>query len=71
MARLYGTRPSRLMDVRDPYTAYCVDEAAAWLLGRQEAPERGKAVFNRPEVARTLAQHGGARIKGKEAESRA
>lgn len=29
VARRYGTRPSALIDVDDPYLAYCLDEAAA------------------------------------------
>jgi hypothetical protein len=28
-AKAYGTRPSVILDIRDPYVAYCLDEAAA------------------------------------------
>lgn len=33
----WATRPSALMRVRDPYTAYCLDEAAGYLLGLVES----------------------------------
>lgn len=29
-----GARPSELMDIKDPYTAYCLDEAIAYIKGR-------------------------------------
>ena len=59
------------MDLRDPYEAYCVDEAAAWLLSQKAAPVYAPAprnVFNSAQVFRTLEKHHGAVIKGKEAE---
>jgi hypothetical protein len=32
----WGTRPSLLLRIRDPYTAYCLDDAASYLLGLVE-----------------------------------
>lgn len=34
MARLYKTPPSRLLQIPDPYAAWCLDEAIAYLLLR-------------------------------------
>lgn len=41
MARLYRQRPSTLLGIPDPYVAYCVDEAAAWLLSQKESQPMG------------------------------
>jgi hypothetical protein len=35
--RRWATRPSLLIRIRDPYTAYCLDDAASYLLGAVEA----------------------------------
>ena len=66
IAKLYGTRPSKLLDARDAYTAYCIDEAGAWLLGQKDPPRYGgqKATVNNPKLLAALAQMGGAAIKG-------
>lgn len=65
MARLYGTRPSKLLDVRDAYAAFCLDEAGAWLLCQKEPPAYGnrKASINNPKLLAALAQMGGAAVK--------
>lgn len=76
MARLYRQRPSALLGIPDPYVAYCVDEAAAWLLSQKEEPTYGdapgkgrasKAVFNTAQHLRIVEKHGGAKVKRKEA----
>lgn len=36
MSRRYGVRPSELLSVSDSYTAFCLDEAAAYILGQVE-----------------------------------
>lgn len=36
MIKRYGTRPSRLVGVDDPYAAYCLDEACMYILCRIE-----------------------------------
>ena len=36
MARLYRRPPSELLKIADPYTAWCMDEAIAYLLLRLE-----------------------------------
>lgn len=75
MARLYRQRPSTLLGIPDPYVAYCVDEAAAWLLSQKEEPTYGdapgkgrasKAVFNTAQHLRIVEKHGGAKVKRKE-----
>ena len=30
----YGKRPSELLDIEDNYTAYCLDEACAYIMNR-------------------------------------
>ena len=68
MARLYRQRPSALLGIPDPYVAYCVDEAAAWLLSQKEEPTYGdapgkgrasKAGFNTAQHLRIVEKHGG------------
>jgi len=34
MVRLYQTFPSRLLQIPDPYAAWCLDEAVAYLMMR-------------------------------------
>lgn len=53
------------MGVHDPYTAFCLDEAGAWLLSQKEPPAYGskKASVNNPKLLAALAQLGGAAIK--------
>ncbi len=53
------------MDARDAYTAFCLDEAGAWLLSQKEPPAYGgkKASVNNPKLLNALAQLGGAAIK--------
>lgn len=36
---MYKVRPSTLLDITDPYTAYCFDEACAYITGRLEKGE--------------------------------
>lgn len=36
LANVYKVRPSSLLDIVDPYTAYCFDEACAYITGRLE-----------------------------------
>ena len=72
MAQLYRQRPSALLEISDPYVAYCVDEAAAWLLAQKTAPVYGgsrgspKAVFNSAQTLQAVEKHGGAQIERKE-----
>ena len=37
MAKTYGKRPSELLGVEDPYTAYCFDEVCLYIKHRREA----------------------------------
>ena len=42
MAHLYRQRPSELLDIGDPYVAYCLDEACAYILGQIRAGKQAK-----------------------------
>lgn len=67
VAKVYGTRPSKLLNERDTYTAYCLDEAGAWLLAQKDPPRYGgeqTSISNNPKLLAALAQMGGAAIKG-------
>ena len=66
VAKLYGTRPSKLLGERDTYAAYCLDEAGAWLLAQKDPPCYGgeqTSISNNPKLLAALAQMGGASIK--------
>jgi ATP sulfurylase len=39
LANVYKVRPSTLLDIVDPYTAYCFDEACAYITGKLEQGE--------------------------------
>ena len=39
LANVYKVRPSTLLDITDPYTAYCFDEACAFITGKLENGE--------------------------------
>lgn len=39
LANIYKVRPSTLLDITDPYTAYCFDEACAYIIGKLEEGE--------------------------------
>ena len=39
LANVYKVRPSTLLDIMDPYTAYCFDEACAYITGQLEKGE--------------------------------
>jgi hypothetical protein len=42
-ARTFGARPSQLLDAQDAYTAYCLDEAGAYLLAQPKPPNYRRA----------------------------
>lgn len=39
---MWRTRPSALLGLKDEYVAYCLDEAGAWLVTRDEPPYYGE-----------------------------
>jgi hypothetical protein len=39
LANVYKVRPSTLLDITDSYTAYCFDEACAYITGQLEKGE--------------------------------
>lgn len=39
LANVYKRSPSNLLDITDPYTAYCLDEACAYIIKKLEAGE--------------------------------
>lgn len=45
LAKIYKCRPSSLLNVTDPYTAYCFDEACAYI--QCEIDNGNKPEFNR------------------------
>lgn len=45
MAKLYRCRPSELMATTDEYTAFCLDEACAYILAQVEQDK--KPMFKR------------------------
>nr|DAH90610.1 MAG TPA: hypothetical protein [Bacteriophage sp.] len=45
MAQRYRRRPSELLSIDDDYTAYCFDEACAFIAGRLDAGD--EIAFNR------------------------
>lgn len=63
-ARMWRARPSALLAADDPYIAYCIDEAGAWLLSQKGPPrytakQLGKTPINRdPGALRALAALG-------------
>lgn len=40
MSEMYRQRPSEIIDVGDPYTAYCLDEAAAYISAQLKSRKR-------------------------------
>lgn len=42
MSKLYGVRPSEIMALREPYDAYCFDEAVAHIIARIKEGEKPK-----------------------------
>lgn len=66
-AERFAQRPSALLGLDDPYLAYCLDEAAAWLLCQKEPPvydRDRRAINNNPKILAALAAAGGAKIVG-------
>nr|DAI66992.1 MAG TPA: hypothetical protein [Caudoviricetes sp.] len=39
MANIYKCRPSTLLDISDPYTSFCFDEACAYIIQKLEDGE--------------------------------
>lgn len=42
MSEIYSQRPSTLLDIEDPYTSYCFDEACAFISNKIKAGEQPK-----------------------------
>lgn len=40
MSKLYNKLPSELLHIKDEYTAYCFDEACAYILTKMESGEQ-------------------------------
>lgn len=45
VAKRYGRTPSELLSIDDEYTAYCLDEACAYIMGRLDKGD--EMVFHR------------------------
>lgn len=39
MGKTYNVRPSNLLNITDEYTAYCLDEACAYMIQKMEKGE--------------------------------
>lgn len=46
MSKMYRERPSKLLDIAEPYTAFCLDEACAYIINQLEAKKEPKFVVN-------------------------
>ena len=42
LSNVYHCRPSTLLDITDPYTAYCFDEACAFINDKMSQDEQPK-----------------------------
>ena len=40
MSRLYHSRPSKILGIDDEYTAYCLEEACAWIISKIDDDEK-------------------------------
>ena len=61
---MYAQRPSTLLGLSDPYEAYCLDEAGAWLLSQKKDPvypdEAKRSALSNKDILLLLKKHGGA-----------
>lgn len=62
MVRLYQTPPSRLLSIEDPYAAWCLDEAVAYLLMRMQNGDKPRP--KKTEDNRALLRELGIEISG-------
>lgn len=46
MSKMYNERPSRLFGIADTYTAFCLDEACAYIIGKMNNKEEPKFIVN-------------------------
>lgn len=62
---MFGQRPSALLGVKDEYVAYCVDEAAAWLVSQKEPPGYGnkQRLNGNDKLMAALESMGAAKVK--------
>ena len=62
LANTYRCRPSTLLDIDDPYTAYCFDEACAYIVNKIEKGQ--EPTFERKfKSFRDMYRHYGQTIK--------
>lgn len=40
MSKLYGVRPSEIIDIQDSYTSYCFDTACAYIISKMKDDEQ-------------------------------
>lgn len=64
MSKMYHLSPSRLMHIADPYTAWCLDQAIAYLLMRLQNGDklRPQRTQNNVEMLKAM----GVKIEGLE-----
>lgn len=66
MSSMYRQSPSSLMHIADPYTAWCLDQAIAYLLMRLRSGDKLRPKKTRNNVEMLTAM--GVKIEGLEAE---
>ena len=67
MSKMYRQSPSSLMRIADPYTAWCLDQAIAYLLMRLQQGDRLRPKKTRNNVEMLTAM--GVKIEGLEVEA--
>lgn len=46
MSKMYKERPSKILEISDAYTAFCLDEACAFIINKLENEEEPKFVVS-------------------------
>lgn len=68
MAQRFGSRPSAMLGIKDEYTAYCLDEAGAFLMAQPSPPKyskdgkKKKKAINRDRAALQALKQLGAQV---------
>jgi hypothetical protein len=64
MCEKFSVRPSEALRIKDEYTAYCLDEAAAFLLMQATKPDyRKRTPINRNKKALESLKRYGAKVQ--------
>lgn len=55
MSQIYQERPSSLLEIEDPYTSFCLDEACAYIIAMVRD---GKKPLFKKETKQAIKKHG-------------